>query len=134
MQEKESAIPSKLADLPDNGIRHVMLINERGRIESMISKSEIHLPKEKQEIFSMGFRLHHSLLQEFDDEFGPVEQFVICRKMAKIVSIPLGPRSLIFIMDNRYDLESVIGNTEEKIHDLRIQEMISPCAEAVPSG
>src|SRR5574337_2067860 len=101
MNEIEYAT-SQLDGLLDDGIDHVMLVNERGRVESA-TKNEIPLSKDKREIFSMGLRLHHSLLQEFDDEFGLVEQFVIFRKKAKIVSVPLGSRNLIFIMNNTCD-------------------------------
>lgn len=135
MHEKDAPIPTQLEDLLDSGIDHIMLIGKSGRVESMASNSEIRLSKEKQEIFSMGFRLHHSLLQEFDDEFGPVEQFVIWRKNAKILSIPFGSRNLIFIMDNRYDHTSIIEKTRGgKSRDFNMPEMSPLCAGVIPSG
>ncbi|MDE1763277.1 MAG: hypothetical protein KGH88_03415 [Thaumarchaeota archaeon] len=109
---KREYLTSHLDDLLDDGIDHVMLINERGRVESAASKNEIQISKDKHEIFSMGFRLHQSLLQEFDDEFGSVERFVIFRKKAKIVSVPLGSQSLIFVMNNMCDHSPIIRKIE----------------------
>ncbi len=111
MENKEYSLQDYLENLLDNGIAQIMLINERGRVDSMISKSEIQLSKERQEIFFMGFRLHQSLLREFDEEFGSVEHFVVCRRKTKIVSVPIGSKNLIFIMDNARDHTSVIKKT-----------------------
>ncbi len=135
MENKEHLLENYLKDLLESGIVHIMLINERGRVDFMASKSEIQLSKERQEIFSMGLRLQQSLLQEFDDEFGPIEHFVVCRKKTKIVSIPLGSRNLIFIMDNACDHTSVIKKTKAiKNGSFKIMEREPLCVEVLHNG
>lgn len=134
MSNKE-LIQNNLESILDTGVDHIMVINERGRVESMASRSKICLSRERQEILFMGTRLHHSLLQEFDDEFGPVEHFVVCRRDAKVVSVPLGSSSLLAVMDNDVDHESVVRKIEEMGNSsLSISEQDLPCVEVVASG
>lgn len=95
-----------------DGAYHVMLINKMGRVEAEAAKRDNLLPSEKREVFSMGFRLHQSLLSEFDDEFGAVDHFVIRRKKAKIVSVPLGQRMLIFLMDDGSDHDELVKKAQ----------------------
>ncbi|MGI0101809.1 MAG: hypothetical protein ACREA7_04345 [Nitrosotalea sp.] len=125
-----------LESLLDAGIDHVMIINERGRVESMISKSDICLSRERQEIFFMGIRLHQSLLQEFDDEFGPVNHFVVHRRGVKVVSIPFGSNNLLFVMNNDIDHEFVIRKIEEirDFSNINRPELEPLCTEVVANG
>lgn len=135
MNDKQATTQDSLDLLLGAGVDHVILVNEMGRIESAASNSELALSKEKQEIFSMGFRLHHSLMQEFDCEFGPVEHFVISRKNTKIMSIPFGSKILIFVMDNMSDHDAVVRQANAlKDRSLTVRDMNPLYAEAVQNG
>ncbi len=112
MQRDDSAINDTLEDFLGEHVLQVMLVNKMGKVESAASKGTNNLAKDREEIFSMGLRLHQSMLQEFDDEFGPVEHCVISRKNAKIVAIPLGSRNLVFVMDIKSDHEAVFRKTD----------------------
>lgn len=61
MEDKGSPIQNQLDDLLGSGVYHVMLINERGRVDMITSKSKIPLSKERQEIFSLvlGYTDHY---------------------------------------------------------------------------
>lgn len=111
MSNEKPIMQDNLESMLHKGVEHILMINQNGRAESMISKNKISFSKERQEILFMGFRLHQSLLQDFDDEFGSVEHFVVCRKNAKIVSVPFGSRNLVFIMDKKSDHEYVVKRT-----------------------
>ena len=106
--EKENLLQDHLEGLLGEGIYHVMMINKMGRVEAEAVKRDISLPYEKREVFSMGLRLHLSLLQEFDQEFGAVEHFVVRRKKVKIVSVPFGQRALVFVMDSNSSHDEVV--------------------------
>jgi hypothetical protein len=135
MSNKELTIQNHLESLLDTGVDHIMVINERGRVELMASRSKINLSKEKQEIFCMGIRLHRSLLQEFDDEFGPVNYFVAHRRDVKVVSIPFGSNSLLLVMGNDIDHKFVIRKIEEmRDHNFNRTEPEPLCAEVVANG
>ncbi|MGI0045608.1 MAG: hypothetical protein ACREBB_00260 [Nitrosotalea sp.] len=125
-----------MESLLDAGVDHIMMINERGRVESIASKSEICLSRERQEIFCMGIRLHQSLLQEFDDEFSPVNCFVVHRRDVKVISVPLGSNNLLFVMNNNIDHEFVIRKIEEikDFSNINSRELEPLCAEVVANG
>lgn len=120
----------------DTGIDHIMVINERGRVESMISGSDICLSREKQEIFCMGIRLQQSLLQEFDDEFGPVNHFVIHRRDVKVVSVPFGSNNLLLVMGNDVGHKFVVRKIEEMrdFSNFSMLELEQLRAEVVANG
>lgn len=84
----------------------------------------------------MSFRLHHSLLQEFDDEFGPMGYFVVHRGNIKLVSVPFGLYNVIMMMKNDVDHESLIDKIKEihESHNIAIQESEPIYVEAIASG
>jgi len=124
---------NNLGSLLHKGVEHIMMINQNGRAESMVSKSKIILSKERQEIFFMGFRLHQSLLQEFNDEFGPVEDFVIRRGNAKIVSVPFDSCNVVLIMNNETDHEFLVNKIKEigESCNSNISELKLTCVEVL---
>lgn len=134
MLDKKIDCTKNLESLLHKGIDHIMVINRNGRAESVFSRSKIALSKERQEIFFMGFRLRHSLLQEFDDEFGPVGYSVIHRGGTKVVSVPLDLYNVVMIMKNDMDHKSLVNEIKE------IEERCSPntaepvCVEVVANG
>lgn len=65
-----------LRSLFDLGVDRIIMINEYGRAEEVLSRSTINMSIQRQEILHMSFRLHHSLLQDFDEEYGKVNYFV----------------------------------------------------------
>ncbi len=113
-----------------------MVINQNGRAESIFSRNEIILSKERQEVFFMGFRLHHSLLQEFDDEFGPVGCFVIHRDSAKLVSVPFGEYNVVLVMKNDIDHDFLVNKMKkiEESYDLDTSEPRLVYVEATANG
>lgn len=113
MSNKKLIVQNNLESLLHKGVDHIMVINRNGRAESVLSRGRIPLSKERQEIFSMGFRLRHSLLQEFDDEFGPVDYSVIHRGSTKLVSIPFDLYSVIMVMKNDVEHKSLINKIKE---------------------
>ena len=124
-----------LNSLLEAGVDHAMLINEMGRIESMVSKNEIRLSNKMQEVFSMGFRLHLKLLQEIDDTLGPVEKFVICRQSAKKLTVPHESRILVFIMNIMEDHTLAVRKAKGiRIVDSSMRELDQMCTATIPNG
>ena len=136
MLKKEFTIQNHLESLLNTGVDHIMIVNERGRVESMATRSEICLSRERQEIFFMGIRLHQSLLQEFDNEFGPVNHLVVHRRNVKIVSVPFGSSNLLFVMDNDINHEHVVRKIEKikYFSNIHIPEQEPLCPEVVSDG
>ena len=134
MLDKKLIVQKNLESLLHKGIDHIMVINRNGRAESVFSRSKIALSKERQEIFFMGFRLRHSLLQEFDDEFGPVDYSVIHRGRTKLVSVPLDLYNVVMVMKNDLDHKSLVSKIKE------IEECCNPntaepvCVEVMANG
>src|SRR5574338_1265133 len=113
MSDKKSIIQDKLELLLQKGVYHIIVINKLGRAELVFSRNKIALSKEKLDIFFMGFRLHHSLLEDFNDEFGPVRCFVIHRDNVKLVSVPFDLYNILLIMKNDTDHEFFINKIKE---------------------
>ncbi|MDE2589156.1 MAG: hypothetical protein KGL95_05780, partial [Patescibacteria group bacterium] len=135
MLDEKLTMQNNLESMLYKGVEHIMMINQNGRAESLVSKNKIAISKERQEIFFMGFRLQQSLLQEFDDEFGPVEHFVIFRKNSKMISVPFGSRNLIFVMDKKFDHECVIRKTKTMRNtNFGMTEPKPLCAEVLIDG
>ena len=102
-----------LRSLFDLGVDRIIMINEYGRAEEMLSRSTISMYSQRQEILHMSFRLHHSLLQDFDEEYGKVNYFVIERENVKILSIPFNSCKLLFIMKKEIDHIQVIRKMQQ---------------------
>lgn len=133
--DKVQTIQNKLKALLRKDVDYIMVINQNGRAESVFSKNKITLSKEKQEIFFMSFRLHHSLLRDFNDDFGPVGCFVIHRRNAKMVSVPFDSYNIVLIMKNDVEHESLIDRIK-KIEESSVRSVPEPklCVETVSNA
>src|SRR5574337_28296 len=100
----------------DLGVDQIIMINENGRAEETLSKNTINLSSQKQEILYMSFRLHHSLLQDFDEEYGKVNYFVIERENVKIISVPFHSCKLFSIMKKGIDHMQVIKRIQQIVN------------------
>ena len=89
------------------------MINEYGRAEEMLSNSTTNMSSQRQEILHMSFRLHHSLLQDFDEEYGKVNYFMIERENVKIVSVPFHSCKLLSIMKKGIDHMRIIKRIQQ---------------------
>src|SRR5574340_509724 len=98
----------------DLGVDSIIMINEHGRAEEILSRNTINMSSQRQEILHMSFRLHHSLLQDFDEEYGKVNYFVIERENVKILSIPFHSYKLFSIMKKGIDNIQVIKKIQQK--------------------
>jgi len=89
------------------------MINENGRAEETLSRNTINLSNQKQEILHMSFRLHHSLLQDFDDEYGKVDYFVVERENIKLLSVPFHSYKILSIMKKGTDHMKIIKKIQQ---------------------
>ncbi len=105
-----------LRSLFDLGVDRIIMINERGKAEEMLSRNTINMSIHRQEILHMSFRLHHSLLQDFDEEYGKVNYFVIERENVKIVSVPFHSCKLLSIMKNGIDHMRIIKRIQQIVN------------------
>lgn len=120
-----------LSSLLDLGVDRVIMINEYGRAEEVLSRSTINMSSQRQEILHMSFRLHHSLLQDFDEEYGKVNYFVIERENVKIISVPFHSCKLFSIMKKRIDHMQVIKKIQQIVnlkHEYRPRDMLEMVA------
>ena len=97
----------------DLGVDQIIMINENGRAEETLSKNTINLSSQKQEILHMSFRLHHSLLQDFDEEYGKVDYFVVERENVKLLSVPFHSYKLLSIMKKGIDHMQIIKKIQQ---------------------
>lgn len=136
MSDKKLIMQKSLGSLLRKGVEHIMVINRNGRAESVFSKNKIILSKERQEVFFMGFRLHRSLMQEFDDEFGPVGCFVIHRGNAKLASVPFDSYNVVLIMNNDANHEFLINKIKEIVESCNsiMLESGPLCVRAISNG
>ena len=102
-----------LRSLFDFGVDRIIMINEHGRAEEVLSRSTINMSSQRQEILHMSFRLHHSLLQDFDEEYGKVNYFVIERENVKILSVPFHSCKLLSIMKKGIDHMQIIKKIQQ---------------------
>jgi hypothetical protein len=119
--------------LLDLGVDRVIMINEHGRAEEMLSKSTTNMSSQKEEILHMSFRLHHSLLQDFDEEYGKVNYFVIERENVKILSVPFHSCKLLSIMRKGIDHMQVIKKIQQ-IRNLKQEYLTRDTLEMVASA
>ncbi|MDE1832490.1 MAG: hypothetical protein KGI02_09005 [Thaumarchaeota archaeon] len=134
MSNKKLIVQNNLESLLHKEVDHVMVINQNGRAESVFSRNKIPLSKERQEIFFMGFRLRHSLLQEFDDEFGPVDYSVIRRGRTKLVSVPFDLYNVIMVMKSDVDHKSLINKIKEIENCCNPNTTEPVCVEVMTNG
>lgn len=113
MLQKITVVQNHARSLIDLGVDQIIIINENGRAEEMLSRNKTSLSNKKHEIFCMGFKLHHSLLQDFDEEYGKVNYFVVERENVKLLSVPLYSHKLIAIMKKGVDHMRVIKKIQQ---------------------
>ncbi|MDC8452724.1 MAG: hypothetical protein LV477_07415 [Candidatus Nitrosotalea sp.] len=122
-----------LRSLFDLGVDRIIMINEYRKAEEVLSRSTINMPNQRQEILHMSFRLHHSLLQDFDEEYGKVNYFVIERENAKIISVPFQSCKLFSIMKKGIDHMQVIKKIQQ-IANLKHEYFSRDALEMVASA
>ncbi|HEU5220778.1 MAG TPA: hypothetical protein VFU58_01840 [Candidatus Nitrosotalea sp.] len=105
-----------LRSLFDLGVDHIIMINENGRAEEILSRSTINLSSQKQEILHMSFRLHHSLLQDFDEEYGKVDYLVVERENVKLLSVPFYSYKLLSMMKKGIDHMQIIKKIQHIVN------------------
>lgn len=122
-----------LRSLFDLGVDRIIMINEYGKAEEVLSRSTINMSSQRQEILHMSFRLHHSLLQDFDEEYGKVNYFVIERENTKILSVPFHSCKLFSIMKKGIDHMQVIKKIQQ-IANLKREYIYRDALEVVTSA
>lgn len=105
-----------LRSLFDLGVDQIIMINENGRAEEILSRSTINLSSQKQEILHMSFRLHHSLLQDFDEEYGKVDYLVVERENVKLLSVPFYSYKLLSMMKKGIDHMQIIKKIQHIVN------------------
>lgn len=105
-----------LRSLFDLGVDQIIMINENGRAEEIISRSAVNLSSQKQEILHMSFRLHHSLLQDFDEEYGKVDYLVVERENVKLLSVPFYSYKLLSMMKKGIDHMQIIKKIQHIVN------------------
>lgn len=105
-----------LRSLFDLGVDHIIMINENGRAEEILSRSTVNLSSQKQEILHMSFRLHHSLLQDFDEEYGKVDYLVVERENVKLLSVPFYSYKLLSMMKKGIDHMQIIKKIQHIVN------------------
>ncbi|HEU5488297.1 MAG TPA: hypothetical protein VFV16_05685 [Candidatus Nitrosotalea sp.] len=122
-----------LRSLFDLGVDRIIMINEYGKAEEVLSRSTINMSNQRQEILHMSFRLHHSLLQDFDEEYGKVNYFVIERENIKMLSVPFHSCKLFSIMKKGIDHMQVIKKIQQ-IANLKHEYFSRDALEMVASA
>jgi len=105
-----------LRSLFDLGVDQIIMINENGRAEEILSRSAVNLSSQKQEILHMSFRLHHSLLQDFDEEYGKVDYLVVERENVKLLSVPFYSYKLLSMMKKSIDHMQIIKKIQHIVN------------------
>ncbi len=113
MLEEKIELQNHLRNLMDLGIEQIALINKNGRVEYVFSKDKMYLSPEKQEIFFMGFRLHQSLLDDYDDEFGPVKCMIVERHNIKLISVPFYSHVILSVVNVNFNHEFLVKRIQE---------------------
>ena len=121
-----------LRSLFDLGVDRIIMINEYGKAEEVLSRSTINMSNQRQEILHMSFRLHHSLLQDFDEEYGKVNYFVIERENVKMLSVPFHSCKLFSIMKKGIDHMQIIKKIQQ-ISNLKHEYLSRDALEMIAS-
>lgn len=99
------------------GIEMFAIVNSFGRIIHSEKFESLQLEHDKMEMFLMGFSLQHSMLKDFDDEFGPVHYTVTERNGRKFFSAPLRDNNIILVVTKIWTSnKQVIRHLEDLRH------------------
>jgi len=81
-----------------DGIEFVGLITRNGRLSAGNSPTKFNLSQEQMEMFLISCSLQQRMQQDYDDNFGPVQFSVTERDNFRIITVPQGSDTLIFVM------------------------------------
>jgi hypothetical protein len=88
------------------GVQFVGLITKSGRLVAGETKNNFNLSKEQMEMFLITCSLHQRMQQDYDENFGQVQFSVIERENFRIIMIPQGQDTLMFVMDRNSQFSS----------------------------
>lgn len=69
-----------------------------GKVDVLIDKDDVYLPKEKKEQFFLNMILQNRMNDDFDTYFGPVKYMITERNNLKFISIPVSSGLIFAIM------------------------------------
>ncbi|GEM_PF-3612459 len=115
----ESSLIPKLEEISDPSIRYLGIINEQGRIQKI--KSDLTLPKEKEDMLAMQIRLIHSMAGDLNDELGLVDNIVTLRGNSKFISIPISKEVITLVTDRKTPHHNIVKKIKKKISNFELQ-------------
>ena len=83
----------------EHGIEFAGLITKNGHLIDCKTKNHINFSNEQKEMFFMSCSLQQRMHQDYDDKFGKVKYTITEREDYRIITIPQGSDTLIFVMD-----------------------------------
>lgn len=90
------------------GVEFIAVINEQGRVEEHVCKSDIPLGLDKKEIFFMGLRLQKNMQADFDEFLGPADYTVTRRGNLKFVSVPFYSKIIFAVLDKEKNHHNIV--------------------------
>jgi hypothetical protein len=95
----------------EEGIEFIGLIAKNGRLVDWNEKSSLNLSRQQKEMFFMTCTLQQRMEQDYDDNFGQVKYTITERENHRIIKVPQGSDTLIFVMNKS-------GEFLSKVHTL----------------
>lgn len=102
-----------------DGVEFVGLIAQNGRLLAGDGKNIFNLSEEQMEMFFMNFSLQQKMDQDYDDNFGQAQFTVTERENFRIIAIPKGSNTLIFVMDKNYEFLSGVKGLLDTIKHVK---------------
>ena len=99
-----------------DGIEFVGLITKNGRLSAGNRQNKFNLSKEQMEIFLISCSLQQRMQQDYDDNFGQVQFSVTERDKFRIITVPQGQDTLIFVMDKSREFLSGVQGLLAAVH------------------
>ena len=106
----------------ESGIEFVGLITKNGRLADCNDKNSLKLSKEQKEMFFMSCSFQQSMDQDYDNNFGQVKYTVTERENHRIITVPQGSDTLIFVMDKKGEFLSRVKNILNAIRYVKTLE------------
>jgi len=82
-----------------DGVEFIGLITKNGRLSTGNGNNKFNLSKEQMDMFLISCSLQQRMQQDYDDNFGQVQFSVTDRVNFRIITVPQGSDTLIFVMD-----------------------------------
>ena len=83
-----------------NGVEFAGLVTKNGHLVAAGNdQNNFDLSKDQMEMFFMSCSLQQRMDQDYDDNFGQVKYTVTERENFRIITVPQGSDTLIFVMD-----------------------------------